>query len=71
MEQIARAEQSGYGGGRALSGHNSDRPAASAKHECAVCDGVPHYGRLREWLEERSCKSAELLPSASRSRQSD
>ncbi|MGD0671003.1 MAG: hypothetical protein ABSB13_02930 [Candidatus Binatus sp.] len=71
MEQIAQAEQSGYGGGRALSGHNSDRPAASAKHECAVGDGVPHYGRLREWLEERSCKSAELLPSASRSRQSD
>jgi hypothetical protein len=71
IEQIARAEKSGYGSGRALSGHNSDRPAASARPECAVCDGVSHYGRLREWLEERSCESAELLPSASRSRQSD
>jgi len=71
MEQIARAEQPGYGAGCALSGHNFDRPAASAKPECAVCDGVSHYGRLRERLEERSCESAELLPSASRSRQSD
>ena len=64
MEQIAQAEQSGYGGGRALSGHNSDRPAASAQHECAVCDGVFHERVLCRLPEDRSDESVDLLQNA-------
>ncbi len=66
MEQIARTEQSGYGGGRAASGHNSDRPAASAQRKCAVGEGMFHDRVLCELPEDRSDESVELLQNAER-----
>ena len=64
MEQIARAEQSDYGNGRAVSRYNSDYAAASGKHQCAVCDGVFHDRVLCELPEDRPDESDELLQNA-------
>ncbi len=64
MGQIARVEQSGYGGGRAVSRYNSNHSAASAKPECAVCDGVFRDRVLCELPEDRSDESVELLQNA-------
>ncbi len=49
---------------RALSSHTSDRPAASAQHECAVGDGVSDDRVLCELPEGRSDESDELLQNA-------
>jgi len=50
---------------RALSRHTSDRSAASAQRNRAVCERVCHDRVLCELPEDRSDESVELLQGAS------